>query len=1549
LLILPAVGLFLYLLSIENDKIIRLDVQIHQINHTQKLYKLLVAIQRHRGVSQIYLNSAPLNSQEDKQNTDLYANFQQGREQVEAIFRKLEAKNLYTAPELDSTHRMKNKRRFAELRELWDKRQQTIQNMTPSPSNGVQILVLDNTIVDKLIKLIFHIPSNSVGLQPLLNRRIPEMVNQFGELRALGSGLIASGAEINHKEEYHMKKVFAPLQLLTLIDNNFISFNGFISSYFKKHSLPEKLAFKIKSLNEQTKKVRLIVESELLSEGSMTAAQFYQAISLPIKAMHEIAHLLQDDSLQALTQQRNQLKNKLLWISIAGTIILLLVSLLSILVARNFAGYMNRGISILEQIGRGDFEATPSSGGYTGEIGALMQALTNTHHQLSTQQNKLTSLIYEMEQRREAVDKGTMVLVTDRDGVITHVNKLLTNFTGYSEEELLGENPRILRGEIAVNAEHTILWRTIHAGQVWSGNVCNQSKNGEIYFVKQTIIPLLDSTGEIQELISLQFDITELESSKSTMTQQIKELKSFQAVAIEREGRLIALESKLAEYQGEEILTDSSPQPALSSDESQHHIRILAVDDDPNILEGYHTTFDGDGADQQEINQLVELMVGETGDIPDTPYLLETVQSGEEGLQKIIQAQQQKRPFQVLCLDMMMPGGWDGLKTAQEIRAVDADIRIIIISAYYQEKSEQIAELLEGGYLFLNKPYQHAELTQLVSYLADDWHNIKELRNSEQSVTHIIADLKQSHDLLSSSTTLLAAQKLALDAHAVVSIAQGVTGAEEEQGKILEVNDAFTLMTGYSREEVLGERHSILSSGEHDADFFQELYQTIKSGEVWKGEIQDQNKAGELIWTDATVVPIMDEDGKMKRYIMVRTDITERKHQEQVREELLERHQIYQMILMALSTSGPLYSGDRKQGYEEITQAVAEALQVDRVSIWHYDKKSQKMLLQDCYSVIEQNHTSEGEMSPHNHPHIWEKIVSRQVAKIDDATDYSCCKQPDSYCQKNGVHSMMVAPLYDKREISGAISVENLRDTKSWRSEEMTFLSYVSNIIPIVQVSAERAEAEEQLRVAVNLAEKASSAKGDFLATMSHELRTPLTAMIGYGEELLSTTLQMDQRQMAETMALSGKSLLSLVNDILDLSKIEADKLEIDHASFSMIEMIFEVEQLFSQRASIKGINFSVIREDSECEYLFIGDGRRISQILINLLGNAIKFTEYGEVTLTIKAEQKSRGQMICHFLVEDSGIGMSAEVVERLFQPFEQADNTISRRFGGTGLGLHISQRLSELMAGEVKVSSEIGKGSVFELIVPLEISNELAPKILSGTSVPKIITALRGSVLIAEDTPELQLLERRLVESTGASVEIAKDGNEVVTKALEAEYDLILMDMQMPGRDGIEATRMIRAMSCETPIVALTANVMQHHRDQFQEAGVEGFLSKPIQREKLHQTLQRYLHPVEEEETESVKPKAIIDEMLDDELITLFMESLTISKQEIELAIEQKQWKDLRLLVHKIKGTGTTFGYPEITTLARKIEEALIKDDSPLAIKESQQLLIEINAILK
>jgi signal transduction histidine kinase/ActR/RegA family two-component response regulator len=416
---------------------------------------------------------------------------------------------------------------------------------------------------------------------------------------------------------------------------------------------------------------------------------------------------------------------------------------------------------------------------------------------------------------------------------------------------------------------------------------------------------------------------------------------------------------------------------------------------------------------------------------------------------------------------------------------------------------------------------------------------------------------------------------------------------------------------------------------------------------------------------------------------------------------------------------------------------------------------------------------------------------------------------------------------------------------------------------------------EQQLRAANersgHLAEQAQSAneaKSEFLANMSHEIRTPMNAIIGFGEILAEEPLTEEQKHHVEIICESGEHLLKLINDILDFSKIEAGKLDIEIAECSLEQLLVAVESLMRPAAAKKDLGFEVL-QCGDLPAQIRTDPVRLRQCLINLTNNAIKFTNKGHVYLNVSMEylgdQESREPYI-RFDVEDTGVGIPAEKQKQVFEEFVQVDGSHMRESDGAGLGLAITKKLVILLGGELTLSSEVGKGSVFTLLVPAGLDVGSGPLFDRYAFVERLDCESEGSeaekfsgrVLVAEDSPTNQKLTEFLLKGMGLEVTVVEDGQQAVTEASSGQFDLIFMDIQMPNMNGYEATEALRKKSVTTPIVALTAYAMIGDRQKCIAAGCSDYLSKPVEQKALLDTVRKYLGGATEhssQEADSVK----------------------------------------------------------------------------------------------
>ena len=420
------------------------------------------------------------------------------------------------------------------------------------------------------------------------------------------------------------------------------------------------------------------------------------------------------------------------------------------------------------------------------------------------------------------------------------------------------------------------------------------------------------------------------------------------------------------------------------------------------------------------------------------------------------------------------------------------------------------------------------------------------------------------------------------------------------------------------------------------------------------------------------------------------------------------------------------------------------------------------------------------------------------------------------------------------------------KDGSVWEAEIAA--SYLpvggGRIFCFVKDITERKLQAQMIETEKRKAEAANRAKSDFLANMSHEIRTPMNAVIGFSELALDSASPAEQRTHLRQILDSSKSLLGILNDILDFSKIEAGQMSIEETVFDLDDLLASLERMFDLRAQEKGLEFTLSKA-AQIPKLLVGDPLRLRQICVNLLGNAFKFTQHGRVSLDVRQTASSEDGIALNFCVKDTGIGMSQEQIDSLFQPFAQADNSITRRFGGTGLGLSICRNLAQLMGGDIVLESTVGMGSEFRFRVTLaavsqsQIAQQRDDEIDEQAIRPQAdVQLLQGKrVLLVEDNRVNQVLASHMLKKLGVSVDLASNGEEAIQRLQEASFDLVLMDIQMPVMDGLEATHRIRqdARFATLPIVAMSAGVTLDEQEKCASVGMTSFIGKPIDSAEL------------------------------------------------------------------------------------------------------------------
>mgnify|MGYP001809750808 CR=1 FL=1 len=881
-------------------------------------------------------------------------------------------------------------------------------------------------------------------------------------------------------------------------------------------------------------------------------------------------------------------------------------------------------------------------------------------------------------------------------------------------------------------------------------------------------------------------------------------------------------------------------------------------------------------------------------------------------------------------------------------------------------------------------------------------------------------------------------QKFALDQHAIVSIT-------DHAGTIIYANEKFCEISGYTADELLGANHRLVNSGLHPREMFATMWQMISRGQVWHGEICNCTKDGSLYWVDATIVPIVDSRDRPRQYIAIRTDITARKAMEAALRESEKRLQI--------------------------------ALDAGGIGLWSWNTLTDEAFFSDQWMAMLG-------YGPEELPacgDTWKALMHPE----DRDVAYGALQR----------HLSGESPVYETE-----FRLRHKDGTWRWvmasgQVIDRDFEGVAIRIAGVHKEITDRKQVEDMLKEAVERAEAANRAKSEFLATMSHEIRTPMNGIIGMTGLLLDTSLSREQAHFANTVRASSEALLNIINDILDFSKMEAGRLEFEYGPFEIRPLVEGVIDILAPRVKGRDVELTYV-VPLEAAGVFYGDAGRLRQVVLNLAGNAIKFTETGSVHLGIGVTLDYDDMFRLRVEVVDTGIGISDSAKSRLFSMFTQADSSTARRFGGTGLGLAISKRIIDLMDGRIGFDSVEGKGSVFwfevalrrgaekssdvELINPLagahilvvddnatnrevfehQLSNwgamvdcvdsaaaglmavrqaqlnarpyqlllldhhmpgmsglDLAAVLRADPTVAGLKLVLASSanpadfrqtnsgphlddvlskpvrqsdlldalmmqlgrglakpapglpssaadfpapllalrVLVVEDNPINQQVAVGLLAKLGHRADVADDGREAVSLVERGDYDLILMDMQMPHMDGLSATKAIRALASDKSqviIIAMTANAMEGDREACLAAGMDDYLAKPIDRHRLATTLDRWTRHICETHGDrvpcqttgeavaavSVVPTdcALVDEAVqadlrealgDDSLETLlasFRASIPVRLGEIRLAIAGGDHGALANAAHSLKGAALNLGFTHLAQTAACLENA-------------------------
>ena len=781
----------------------------------------------------------------------------------------------------------------------------------------------------------------------------------------------------------------------------------------------------------------------------------------------------------------------------------------------------------------------------------------------------------------------------------------------------------------------------------------------------------------------------------------------------------------------------------------------------------------------------------------------------------------------------------------------------------------------------------------------------------------------------------------------------------DPQGVIRYTNPAFTRVTGWTAEEALGQTPQLLKSGQTPAEVYQDMWQTLEKGETWSGRVLNRRKGAtqtepvlpivgqtpapvkdeSLYWAQLTISPVLGEAGDISGYIAVQRDITQDVEREAVQQRNHDDATARAAIAKILQERRPL-KARLEESLEVLLQLEGLDLQ-NKGGVFLTSAEEDVLNLYVTRGRFTDEFMRKEKTIPKGFCLCGRAAISGEMIISDDCF---CDPRHEQTFEGMSAHGHYIVPLVHAGTPLGVLFLY----TDPYPAQDASRLQQLQMIGELMGLAIANERLHEQLESEKARAEASNRAKSQFLANMSHEIRTPLNGVIGFSDLLLKQGSRISQEERLDylkSIQTSGKHLLELINNILDLSKIESDRLELERIDYSPHAILAEITSLLRVTAKEKGIKLDY-EWSGPLPKTIRTDPTRMRQMLVNLVGNAIKFTREGSVKIIGRLVSKGENAMV-RIDVTDTGIGIPEDKLDTIFAPFSQADDSVTRCFGGTGLGLPISRRLARALGGDLVVRSKLGEGSTFSATVDVGPRRELdlisAP---TPTEEPLRLDAptldqceddvSTARLLLVEDGTVNQKLIVALLGQVGVhDIDIADNGAIGVEKATQSEYDLILMDMQMPVMDGYTAASKLRALGIETPILALTAHAMKGDRERCVAAGCTDYLSKPIVADNLIAKVARLLSGDAERSAppyglgyrpqrarRSIRSTLPVENAVFLEIVQEFGDLLDDLLPQIHEATQDQDRQQLQELAHTIAGTAGGAGFDDFTEPARRLE---------------------------